>query len=142
MIQKLIYAALAGVLLLLLGIGACTYLVREMLGDIEQEKPAIESAGKEFGAGTDEYGCVKEAVARVGKDQSLKGTALSNAFLGACLTACVATQGFCDGVPKWQDRFESKSWSHAICDDFGQKNKYCPKVIEQIPQYCDRTRFR
>ena len=142
MLPKLIYAALVGVLLLLLCIGACSYLIREMQGDIEAERPAIESAGKDFGVGTDEYGCVKETVARIGKDQSMKGAALANAFLTACLTTCVATQGFCDGVPKWQDRFESKSWSQAICNDFGQGNIYCAKVIEQIPQYCDRTRFR
>lgn len=137
--NKFVFRALASLLGLLLGIGACSYWLRGTLDDVAQEKPAAESAGLEFGKGTDEYGCVKEAAARINQAQSIKGAALTGAFLEACLKTSAATPGFCDDVPKWDDRFKSGAWAVSVCDQFGQDSRYCRKVMELIPRYCDRT---
>lgn len=140
--NKFAFAALAGLFFLLLAMGTCSYLIRQTQEDIEREKPEIESAGKDFGASTDELGCVKAAAARIGKNESIKGAAFSAVFLNGCLKTCVAAPGFCDDVPKWKDRFKSGVWAQAVCNEFGQSSNYRRKVMEQIPQYCDRTHYR
>jgi hypothetical protein len=142
MIRIFAFTALAGLLLLLLLMGTCSYFVRQTREDLEREKPEIESAGKDFGTSTDELGCLKEAAVRVEKNESIKGAAFSATFLNGCLKTCVATPGFCDDVPKWDDRFKSGAWALAVCNELGQSSTYCRKVMEQIPQYCDRTRYR
>lgn len=138
-VNKIVFSALAAFLLLLLSIGACSYWVRQTIADVEKVKPQAQAEGAEFGRGTDEYGCVQEAIARSKKDQSVTGTALSRFFLDGCLKTSQATPGFCNEVPKWDDRFNSKTWALAVCEDFGRSDNYCAKVLEHIPPYCDRV---
>lgn len=142
-LNKIIFGGLAAFLLFLLSMGACSYWMRQSLEEAEAVKPEAEADGASFGRGTDELGCVKEAVARSEQDQSIKGTAAASFFLDACLKTSAATPGFCDEVPKWNDRFNSKAWAAGVCNEFGRSDTYCRKVLERIPPFCDyKSPFR
>lgn len=128
--------------LLLLGIiivGGGIYWVYQNSGGRVVKRIAEEAS--QFGAKTNNEGCVKEAVSRYRRDSSFSGRQLSpEGFMTICLQASKPSPGFCDGVPP-PNRFEVGIWARKRCSDAGLlDDSGCESVFYVMSNYCHRSK--
>jgi len=102
------------------------------------QKAIVE--GKEFGKGTDNRGCLSEAVARYKKSPGF-GSAISvNLFLKSCLKTSRPAVGFCDGVPRRTEFVKSAEWQLKQCADVDIRDSYCGQIFGLVQEYCESER--
>ncbi|HKG14871.1 MAG TPA: hypothetical protein VKB12_16210 [Pyrinomonadaceae bacterium] len=109
--------------------------------------PALVEAGKHsmdegraYGRGTDEEGCVNEAVSRHGRAEGLTTVIHTNLFLRACLDASRPTPHFCDAVPQRTEFMKGARWQLDECKRRGlSQESQCGQLFQQVQQYCDQV---
>ena len=112
----------------------------KLVQSVEQIGKDVKDA-KEIGAKTDKEGCLKEALARHKRDNSLTGQILTQAFLSACLEASKPSQGFCDGVPHPDDNMQLADWTLKKCSDLGlQNDQTCYVILIPVQAYCHKSK--
>lgn len=129
-----------GVLLLLLAaaVGTLVYLaMKHGPALVEAGKQSVED-GRAYGQGTDEQGCVNEAVARHGRARGFADTLGSNLFLRSCLEVSRPTPHFCDAVPGRIEFMKSARWQMDECKRYGlAAESQCGQLFQQVQQYCE-----
>src|SRR6185436_3548855 len=60
----------------------------------------VVAEGKDFGAHSNNQGCVDESIARYKKEPGFATAISTSMFMRTCLDASKSTPGFCDDVPK------------------------------------------
>lgn len=99
----------------------------------------VQKEAKDFGAKTDNAGCLKEALARHKKDDSLTGQIAANMFLTVCLRQSEPSPGFCDGVPPKDEFIKSANWIMKKCADAElQSDQGCSNLFKVVQGYCDQ----
>jgi hypothetical protein len=131
--------------LFLLGIIAVAGVVYWVYQNKDKWVQSVEQIGKEakeFGARTDNEGCLKEALARHKRDKSITGQISTQGFLLVCLQASEPSPGFCDGIPQQDERMESANWTLKKCSDAGMQNdQSCQLLFGAIQSYCHRSKY-
>jgi hypothetical protein len=110
-------------------------LIWASLGVGRQE--AAEGEGASFGASATDQACVAEVIRQVrASDNWLLLT--EGAFLGSCLRAATATQGFCTGVPLPSDQDAGLSWRLKSCKsaDLELDDANCSAIYWPIQNHC------
>jgi hypothetical protein len=131
--------------LFLLGLIAVAGVVYWVYQNKDRWVQSIEQIGKdakEFGARTNNEGCLKEAMARHKRDKSITGRISTQGFLLACLQASEPSPGFCDGVPQQDERMESTNWTLKKCSDAGlQNDQSCQLLFSAVQSYCHNSKY-
>ena len=105
---------------------------------ISKGKEQIEQ-GQQFGRGTDNQGCVDQAIVRYKKQKDFANAVGSNLFLSACLRTSRPTPDFCVQVPKQTEFIKSAQWRREQC--FVREletDTYCQQLFSSVQQFCER----
>jgi hypothetical protein len=102
---------------------------------IAQAGKAVQE-GKEFGAHTDNQGCVSGALTRYKQNKGFGGALSTSLFLKGCLDGSRPTPGFCDSVPKELEFTKSAEWRIRQCSIAGVSDEYCPQIFSQVQKFC------
>jgi hypothetical protein len=139
----IVLSIIGGLFLLgLIAVAGVVYWVYQNKDRWAQSVEEIGKEAKEFGAKTDNEGCLKEALARHKRDKSLTGQISTQGFLFVCLQASEPSQGFCDGVPQHDERMESANWALKKCSDAGMQNdQSCKALLGAVQTYCHRSKY-
>lgn len=101
----------------------------------------FEAEGREFGANTDQQGCMDEGMRRSKSAGliDLSGGLQLASFTDACLKASRATAGFCDGVPSLWSMKESE-WGSEVCRKAGldPEKTGCVHVTKRKHDFCSK----
>jgi hypothetical protein len=128
--------------LVLLGIiivGGFAYWVYKNKEKFVQSVEQPMKEGKEFGAKTNNIGCLNEALSRHKRDKSIMGRISTTTFLGVCLDASSPSPGFCDDVPARGEIMKSSSWAMKKCSDAGLPNDQgCLQLLGAAQAYCHK----
>jgi hypothetical protein len=129
--------------LFLLGIivvGGLVYWFYQNKGRLIRAAENIGKEAKEFGAKTNNQGCLEEALSRHKRDKSFTGRITTQGFLTLCLQASQPSPGFCDGVPPQNEIMKSASWRLKKCSDAGlQNDQGCQQLFGAVQTYCHKS---
>ena len=135
---KIGLSVLAGLCLLLALVGGgCIYALSRYGRQISQGANQSQTEGETFGKSSDEAGCLKEALARNKKSNSITNVVTINVFLGTCLKQSEPTQGFCEGVPSREERDKVKAWAARKCAEVGQRGLTCEAMFQVVLTHCE-----
>jgi hypothetical protein len=124
-------------LLALIAVAGVVYWVYQNKDRLVQSAEQIGKEAKEFGARTDNEGCLKEALARHKRDKSFTGQITTQGFMIVCLQASEPSPGFCAGVPEQSEIMESANWTMKKCSDAGMQNdQSCQRLFGAVQSYC------
>ncbi|MGH9769910.1 MAG: hypothetical protein ACREAB_21000, partial [Blastocatellia bacterium] len=130
--------------LFLLGIivvGGLVYWVSQNKDKWIQSAEQLGKEAKEFGAKTDNEGCLNEALARHKRDKSITGRISTQIFLSVCLQQSEPSPGFCDGVPPKGEMMKSINWTLKKCADAElQNDQDCRTMFSAVQEYCHRSK--
>jgi len=99
---------------------------------------AVATEGRDFGRGTDNQGCVDEAISRYEKSPGMTGTISNAIFMRTCLESSRPTPGFCDNVPKQTEFIKTAQWRTAQCRRVGLSlDSNCQNLFTPIQQFCE-----
>ena len=138
----IVLSIIGGLFLLgLVAVAGVVYWVYQSKDRLVQSVEQIGKDAKEFGAKTDNEGCLKEALARHKRDKSLTGQISTQGFLLVCLQASEPSQGFCDDVPHPDESMQSADWTLKKCSDAGLLNdQSCHVILSAVQAYCHRSK--
>jgi hypothetical protein len=129
-------------LLALIAVAGVVYWVYQNKDRLVQSVEQMGKKAKEFGAKTDNNGCLKEALARHKRDKSYTGQISTQGFLIVCLHRSETSPGFCDGVPEQNEIMESANWTLKKCSDAGlQNDQSCQRLFGAIQAYCHGSNY-
>src|SRR5215813_14897215 len=122
---------IAGLMLLIIvGVGGLVFWVYQNKDQWIENVKKIEKNADEYGRNTDNAGCLKEALSRQKRDNSVSGTIANNLFLQSCLHSSAPTPGFCDGVPSEKEFVKHISWLSTQCSKAGLPNdRNCQRLF-------------
>src|SRR5215216_5857825 len=142
--MKVLLVAGLVLLVLIVGAGVAGFFVVRRYG------PGLVEAGKqtfnegvEYGRGTDNEGCLNEAVTRQARAEGLTDMIKNSVFMRSCLEASRPTPGFCDGVPRQTEFMKAVGWQQRQCQRYGlSPEKQCGQLFQQVQQFCEMRRDR
>jgi hypothetical protein len=124
--------------ILLLIIGAGAYWWSQHKDEFVEAGKRSITEGKEFGKGTDNEGCLSEAISRYKQQESFSGTISAKLFLKTCLESSRPTPGFCDPVPKTTEIMKSAQWQVEQCRQAGlSSSQYCGQIFQEVQSFCE-----
>jgi hypothetical protein len=127
-------------LLAIVIVGGLVYWVAQNKDKWVQSAERVQKEARDFGAKTDNEGCLNETFSRHKGDRSIKGQIATQVFLGGCLAASQPSPGFCDGVPPKGEIMKSINWALKKCSDSGlQNDQGCQRIYSTVQDYCQRT---
>ena len=130
------------VLLFVIAIGASVYWLSKHSGEyLEAGRRTIEE-GERYGHGTDNVGCLREALARHKQNPSLTNALANNLFLRGCLEASRPTEGFCNDVPKPTEFVKAARWQIRQCQQAGLTDGYCGQLFSQVQSFCETKNIK
>jgi hypothetical protein len=134
--------AVSGVSALLLLFIVAAFTTFNYLFDDEEYKNNYKAAqveGREFGAKTDNNGCIKEGLLRGRKLERLdsKRGAILRGFVEQCLDNSISVNDFCKGVPSVWDVANEMDWRKEECRKTGEEVSIgCISVFDKKREYC------
>jgi hypothetical protein len=139
--KGMIIAGVSIVLILIVGIGVAVYWVSQQTGPLMAKAKDAMDEGVRVGSGTDNKGCVSEALTRYKREPGFSAAIASNSFMTGCLKVSRPTEGFCDDVPGITEFMKTAEWQKDLCAREGLiKDPYCPQLFSPISSYCERRR--
>src|SRR5262249_48855723 len=130
-------------LLAIIAVGGIVYWVYQNKDSWIRSAEQIGKESKDFGAKTDNEGCLNEALSRHKRDKSITGQISTTIFLGVCLQESRPSPGFCDGVPEKTEFMKSGAWTVKKCSDAGlQNDQGCQQLFKAVQEYCHRNNRR
>src|SRR5215475_6410295 len=129
-------------LLAVIAIGGIVYWVSQNKDRWIRAAENIGKEAKEFGAKTDNEGCLKEALSRHKSDKSITGRISTSAFLTVCLQESAPSPGFCEGAPANGEIMKSANWRLKKCAEAGlQDDQGCQQIFGAVQGYCHRSKY-
>ena len=128
------------IILLIAGVAGLGYYVWKKHGPelVASGQRGMEE-GREFGAQTDNQGCVDEGVARHRRAAGFGDNLRTGIFLHSCLEASRPVPNFCDGVPGALQFMKTVEWRRAQCERYGLgQDQQCPQLFQQVQQFCEQ----
>jgi hypothetical protein len=92
--------------------------------------------GAAYGKGTDEQGCLDQAVARYKASSGVAGSMQAGIFVRACWKTSQPTPGFCDTVPAPMDVFRGVRWQREQTQKAGIDEQIGGQIFGQLRGYC------
>lgn len=137
---KVILGVVAGAILLaLIVVGLAAYWWSQNSQRVLEGGRRAYEDGKAFGAGTDNRGCLTEAISRHKANTGFAESIKTNLFLRSCLKSSRPTPGFCDGVPKASEIMKTVAWQREQCTREGlSSDSYCGQLFSQVQQHCEQ----
>ena len=134
----IVLSIIGGLFLLgIIAIGGIVYWVYQNKDKWVQSVEQLTKEAKEYGAKTNNEGCLKEALSRHKSDKSITGRISTGIFLGICLQQSEPSPGFCDGVPAKGEIMKSSTWALKKCSDAGlQNDQGCQQIFNVVQSYC------
>jgi hypothetical protein len=142
-LKVVIVLLLVGVLCVagLIGVGYYVWKQHgsQFVANVEQG----EKAGRNFGAQTDNQGCVDEGVKRYRDAAGLTEFIKHGIFVRSCLEASRETPNFCDDVPGAFEFTKTIQWRKAQCEKYHSPGgEQCGNLFQQVQQYCATRSLR
>jgi hypothetical protein len=137
----IVLSIIGGLFLLgIIAVGGVVYWVYHNKDRWIQSAKQLAKEGEEFGAKTNNAGCLEEALSRHKRDNSFTGRISTQGFLTVCLQASKPSPGFCDGVPPRNEIMKSANWALKKCADAGlQNDQGCQQIFGAVQSYCHRS---
>jgi hypothetical protein len=97
--------------------------------------------GKNFGAGTDNQGCLDESIVRYRKEPGFFSANRTNVFMQSCLESSRITPGFCDKLPVGE-MMKVVEWREEQCRHYDLENDYSCNhhLFIGVPMFCAEQR--
>ena len=128
-------------LLAIIAIGGIVYWVSQNKDRLVHSFEQLGKEAKEFGAKTNNEGCLKEALSRHKRDKSITGRISTSAFLTVCLKESAPSPGFCDGAPANGEIMKSANWRLKKCAEAGlQDDQGCQQIFSAVQTHCQRDK--
>lgn len=137
LVKGLIISVVVVAVIIVLAVGVGIYYVSTHGKEWVQKSMQSMSDGQKFGRGTDNEGCVTEAISHYKPDPGLSNALSTQLFLQGCLQTSSKTPGFCDTVPKRTEFLKSAAWQAAQCSRHDLHDSYCPQIFAQEQVFCD-----
>lgn len=135
---KALLAVLLVVVLLVIGvvIAGGYWFIRNKDALVSRAKEVV-AEGKDFGAHSDNQGCVDESISRYKKEPGMSTAISTSIFMRTCLDASKPTPGFCDHVPGETEFIKSGKWRVEQCRNYGLVgDSYCQNLFQPVQQFC------
>ena len=102
----------------------------------------VVTEARDFGANTDNQGCVDESISRYKKEPGISSGISTGIFMRFCLENSRPTPGFCDNVPRPTEFVRTARWRIEQCNKVDlAKDNNCQNLFAPIQQFCEeRTR--
>lgn len=130
---------LAAVLLaLVLGTVGVGYIWWRSNGEelVDAGRQAMEE-GREFGATSDNQGCVAAAFGRLADCDGFRCELSAQVFLTGCLTSSQKTPDFCTGVPREREILKTVRWRAGVCDAVQLPAEgSCSRLLGPVQEFC------
>ena len=137
-VKVLIVLAICFVLFVIAIVGAGYYWWTQNKQELVDAGKRAYAEGQEFGAKSDNQGCLSETITRYKANPGLKSSIFNNLFLRTCLKSSRQSPGFCDGVPKKTEFVASARWQVEQCSRVGlSDDSYCGQLFSQVQDYCE-----
>jgi hypothetical protein len=138
----IVLSIIGGLFLLgIIAIAGVVYYVYQNKDRWVQSAERLVREGREFGAKTNNAGCLEEALSRHKRDKSITGRISTQGFLTICLQASEPSPGFCEGVPPQNEIMKSANWALKKCADAGlQNDQGCQQIFGAVQSYCHRRK--
>ncbi|NNF11900.1 MAG: hypothetical protein HKN72_01675 [Gemmatimonadetes bacterium] len=105
--------------------------------ELRERGRVVTEEGYDFGASTDQEGCVAEGLRLAGSEEGITERALARVFVGACLERSTPTVGFCSGVPEPDEIMASAAWVVRECEARGLNgDSYCRNHLREVQDFC------
>ena len=137
----IVLSIIGGLFLLgIIAVGGAVYWVYHNKDRWVQSAKQFAKEAEEFGAKTNNAGCLEEALSRYKRDKSITGRISAQGFLTVCLQASEPSPEFCDGAPPRNEKLKSASWALKKCGDAGlQNDQGCQQIFGLVQVYCHRS---
>src|SRR5262245_31380842 len=134
----IVLSVIGGLFLLgIVAVGGIVYWVYQNKDRWVQSAEHLTKEAKEFGAKTNNEGCLKETLSRHKSDKSITGRISTGIFLSGCLQKSEPSPGFCDGVPARGEIMKSTNWTLKKCAEAGlQNDQGCQQIFGAVQAYC------
>jgi hypothetical protein len=120
------------------GFVAASYWWQAQGPRIRAEGQAVIAEAGQFGASTDNDGCLQEALGRYDAcDDGFACNVKNNIFFAHCLQASSHVAGFCDGLPTDDSIMDSATWRVAQCERYEREGSYCGNFFGEMQKYCE-----
>lgn len=142
LVKGLLIPGVVIVLVVLVVIGVAAYWISTRGGEwLEKGKQSV-AEGQSFGKGTDNQGCLTEALSRHRKETSMSNAIATQVFISSCLPSSRETPGFCEGVPGKMEFMKTGQWQVEQCRREGLRDSYCPQLFGAVQNFCERQKNR
>ncbi|HET6232933.1 MAG TPA: hypothetical protein VFE05_22845 [Longimicrobiaceae bacterium] len=130
--------AAAGVVLLVILVGvAGSYWWKKNGKQIMAAGDAAKVEGAAAAKGTDEQGCVTQALARAGKHTDLSSAMASGGFVDGCLKGeSRPSAELCAGVPAPTEIMATARWPQDKCRAMQPTEPACVPVMQEVARFC------
>jgi hypothetical protein len=137
----IVLSVIGGLFLLgIIAVAGVVYWVYQNKDRWVQSAEHLVKEAREFGAKTNNAGCLEEALSRHKRDKSITGRISTQGFLTVCLQASEPSPGFCDGVPPRNEILKSANWALKKCADAGlQNDQGCQQIFGAVQAHCHRS---
>lgn len=107
-----------------------------------EESAEFRAAGFEYGQQHDQQACLDRALQEFNTECSgFSCTVRYGQFLNACWEQAAPTEGFCEGVPPFQETpsEEDKNWARHTCWGQDIRGEGCRLLLRQQQQLCSQA---
>lgn len=122
--------------LVLAGFAGCVGLVRWVKNSVPEFEQVISEA-QEFGAQTDENGCLKHTFSSLDACENFSCNLKESVFFAACLTVAKPSNGFCDYAPQDNSLKQQAEWSVARCKQLKRDDEMCVQLMTHVSTHCN-----
>jgi hypothetical protein len=138
----IVLSIIGGLFLLgIIAIAGVVYWVYQNKAKLVQSAEHLVKEARDFGAKTNNQGCLEEALSRHKRDKSFTGRISTQGFLTVCLQTSEPSPGFCEGVPPQNEIMKSANWALKKCADMGlQNDQGCQQIFGAVQKFCHRSK--
>lgn len=108
--------------------------------ELADRSAEFRSNGLEFGKTADQQACFDEALTSFNRCSGFACTITHGKFLKACWETAELTEGFCEGVPAYNEKpsDDDKSWARHACWDRDIRGEGCRLLMRQQQFLCSQ----
>ena len=138
-LKALLIVAIIAVVLIIGVVGAGVFWWMRNKDALMARAKEVVTEAKDFGAKTDNQGCVDESISRYKKEPGFSSAISNSIFMRTCLDASRPTSGFCNDVPQKTEFMKSAEWRRGQCEKINLSgDRYCQQLFQPVQDYCER----
>jgi|SRR5882724_10885736 len=139
-LKALLTVAIVVVLLIVGVVGAGLFWWMRNKDALKSRMKEVVAEGRDFGAHSDNRGCVDETMSRYKKEPGLISAFKYQGFIGGCLEKSSPTVGFCEDIPLG-DFMKMAAWREGECRRYGLANdRNCQQLLMPVMMSCGEKR--